>query len=445
MSDALGLSAQSTLSDNITRIRIQGGSLSSPEVIARLVEVTREGGFSRRDLDDARAIHANLAERDDPDAGVLSGLVDEIVEAREGQSVFDRISALQEVFRHNSLPSLAWREDPLPGNPERQLAKIEDLQRELARRAHEAREKWTEPFQGPARVFHHKALMTQFGRITIRERLPAYAQVSPFDVPGERPVVMRFSNGIGLPFADRGPDVRGLAIKFFPAAGEETDILATNAPASFARDADQFLKVGEVLVEQQLAGNLGAGSEALEGVLKGRFSLFEAARIGKEVVKQTVLTRPDSLASQQYWGSVVRLGDYAVRATFVADPDAPAGTLGDKDSDNFLREDLAARLRRGGIRFTLRLLYFVDEDRTPINDASRGWDGTPVQVDVADLELTGATPQPAGEDDLNRMAFNPTHGFAGLAITRARRAIYAKSAEGRQAAAQSDYRHLFQT
>jgi len=420
-----------------------GASLSSQAVMDELITATREGGFSRRELDDARAIQANLAAAVDPDAEALHGLVDAIIEAQEPENIVSKINRIKEVFRHNLLPSLGWKEDPLPGDPEQQVFRIKAFQDELARRAHEAQDNWTEPFQGPARVFHHKALMTRFGRIVIRDDLPVYAQIPPFDIPGERPVVMRFSNGIGLPFADREPDVRGLAIKFFSGAGVETDILTTNAPASFARDAEQFLKATEVLVEQQLGGKLSASKEALVGVLQGRFNTFEALRIGKELFNQTILTKPDSLATQQYWGSVVRLGNYAVRATLVPDPDSPDGTLGDKDSDNFMREDLAARLRQGGIRFSLRLLYFVDEDRTPINDASRSWDDTPAKVDVADLELADEAPQRATEDELNRMPFNPAHGFEGLAITRARDAIYKASAGGRGASAPEDYRRFF--
>jgi catalase len=285
----------------------------------------------------------------------------------------------------------------------------------------------------------------------VRDGLPPYAKIPPFHSPGEFVAAIRFSNGQGLPFADRAPDVRGLAVKFFAADGKEMNILATNAPASFARDADQFLKVAEVLVSQQADGSLAAGEVFLKNLFAGTFNPLEAARIATALARQTALNRPSSLATQQFWGSVVQLGDYAVRMTLVPDAAALRETQGLPDADDYLRADLEARLRSGGVRYILRLRYFTDEDRTSVNDASRSWDSSPVQVDVADVVLSEADDDPAAgseeikriEDAIDRMPFNPGDGFQGLAITRARKAIYEASAGGRHASPVDDYERLF--
>ncbi len=274
MSNGLGLDSNSTLSDNITRIRMQGASLSAPEVLEKLVAVTREGGFSRRELADARAIQANLASRSDQDADALHGLVEEILEAREAESLGARLDSLKEVARDNRLPSLAWLETPLPGDPRAQHDKVLELQSKLS--------DGLTP-KGADRVFHQKRVLARMCRLVVRDHLPPYAAIGPFAQPGEYRAAIRFSNGQGLTFSDRDPDVRGAAIKFFSKDGAETDILMTNAPASFARDADQFLKVAQVLVEKQVTGGLGAGKTFLKGLFEARFNPFEAARIATEL------------------------------------------------------------------------------------------------------------------------------------------------------------------
>jgi hypothetical protein len=429
---ALDLDSNSTLSDNITRIRMRGARLSAPGVLTDLIAVTREGGFSGRELADARAIRLNLASRNDADAGALDGLVEAILEAREGEGLFDQLRGLKEVFRENELPSLAWLEDPTAANETQRAEKVRGFQRALADKA---------AGKSAGRVFHRKLVLGRMGKLVVRDGLPPYAKIAPFDQPGEFVAAVRFSNGQGLPFADRLPDVRGLAVKFFTRDGKETSILATNAPASFARDADQFVKISEVLVSQQAQGSLAATEVFFANLFAGKFNPLEVARVAAALTRQTALNKPDSLATQQFWGSVVQLGDYAVRMTLVPDNAAPRETQGARDDDDYLRADLKARLR-GGIRYTLRLLYFTDEDRTPVNDASHSWDGSPVQVDVADV-LLGDTGDENVEAAIDRMPFNPTDGFEGLAITRARKAIYEASAHGRQAFAVDEYRQLF--
>jgi hypothetical protein len=429
-----GLKSDSTLSDNITRIRMQGGRLSAPDVLNELIEVTRKDGFSRRELADARAIRATLARLGDADAGALDGLVEAIIEARDADNLFDRLRGLKEAFRENELPSLAWQEEPT-GDVKPLVDRIRELQGVFAPRS---------ATKTPGRVFHRKQILGRMGKLVVRSGLPSYAKIAPFDQPGEFAAAVRFSNGQGLPFADRAPDVRGLAVKFFAGDGREASILATNAPASFARNADQFVKVGDVLVTQQLQGPRAAGEVLLHNLLAGRFNPLETARIAAALTRQTALNKPTSLAIQQFWGSVVRLGDYAVRMTLVPDSAALRETQGAREEDDdYLRVDLEARLRSGSIRYTLRLLYFTDEDRTPVNDASRSWDESPAQVDVADLILADGGDAKVVEAAIDGLPFNPGDGFEPLAITRARVEIYKASASGRQASAPQDYRQLF--
>jgi hypothetical protein len=105
------------------------------------------------------------------------------------------------------------------------------------------------------------------------------------------------------------------------------------------------------------------------------------------------------------------------------------GTNGDPGADDYLRADLLNRLKQGALKWELCVQLFSDEDRTPVNDASIVWAGTPIAI--GELVIPNL---PSGQDErlIDQMAFNPGHGFDPLGITHAREAVYAASAENRK-------------
>ncbi|HZZ09671.1 MAG TPA: catalase [Paraburkholderia sp.] len=283
---------------------------------------------------------------------------------------------------------------------------------------------------------HQKQTLGAFGTLRIADTIsPAFRQ-GPFAkplasaLPLAYRVACRFSNGQPCPFSDQAADVRGVAIKFFTDDGTQTDLLMTNEGGrSHARNAVQFMDFADILVAQIANGALSALETASTEVFSGKLGPVEAARIVAILAKETVLRSVDSLTTERFWGSVVKLGDLAIKYSLQPDDATVHGTDGDRHGDNYLRDDLLNRLGKGPLRWRLCVQRFIDEASTPVNDASLAWAGTPVAI--GELEIA-SPPSTADEACINQMAFNPANGFEPLGITHARKDVYAASAANRK-------------
>ena len=65
----------------------------------------------------------------------------------------------------------------------------------------------------------------------------------------------------------------------------------------------------------------------------------------------------------------VAVGDYT-----------PESAQSDGDDADFLRHELLARLAQGPVKWQFCVQLFLDEDRTPVNDASKAWDSPSVVI-----------------------------------------------------------------
>lgn len=277
---------------------------------------------------------------------------------------------------------------------------------------------------------HQKRVLAAVGRLTLTDALPAALRHGPFAVPFEGlPVACRFSNGQPCPFSDHDADVRGVALKFFAPSGIEADLLMTNQGGrSHARNAQEFMAFADVLVAR-IEGGAGAALRELRQELHDRkLSLGDLFDIGKVLVETTTLHRVRSLATEHYWGSVVRLGEAAFKQSLHPHPATPTESQAADAGENYLRDDLRARLERGPVRWRLAVQLFEDERSTPVNDASVAWDASPIDVGILEI---AALPSPELEARIDRFAFNPANGYAPLGITHARREVYAASARNR--------------
>lgn len=438
------LSKKHTFSDNFTILDMQGATILSPEVFDRLVEVTQSSGICDRDLADARQIQANLANIGDPRAQAFYGLIERMLEQVEAGATAQMGHQDPNARRANQLPSMAWREDSVL-TPEKEI--------QLERKSMQLQERLAKcPALGSVkgRIFHRKPLFAQMCRLVINNDLPEYVKRGSFSDPGEYKAVIRFSSGQGTPYSDLAPDVRGVAIKWFTIRDQETDILMTSAPAFIARDVDQFLKLAEVMIEQQvdhlgMTSLVNAGFEFVQKALVAqKIHEYEADRIARSITGRAIIGSPPSLAFLQYWGTVVRLGNYAVKPTLVPETSTGADILSDVQDPDCLGKDMDLRIQQGNITYKLRLLFFVSEKLTPINDATKSWDDTPVQVDVGRIVIASQKSEDkATARDINKMAFTPGNGFQALSIARARDPIYRASAVGRGAWKREEYRRLF--
>ncbi|MGF6776697.1 catalase [Paraburkholderia sp. GAS334] len=283
---------------------------------------------------------------------------------------------------------------------------------------------------------HQKQLLGAFGTLRLFDTVPEILRQGPFapevvaTAPVSYRVACRISNGQPCPFSDRAPDVRGVALKFFTHQGVETDLLMTSEGGrSHARNAVQFMDFADVLVAQIAKGATGALEQFSRELLDGKFGLVEAARIVAVLARETTLRTVDSVATERFWGSVVRLGDVAFKYSLQPHDTTVQGTQADRESDNYLREDILSRLYGGPVRWQLCVQLFIDEASTPVQDASVAWVGT--LIPVGELEIP-ARPSADDEVSVNQMAFNPANGFEPLGITHARRDVYAASAANRK-------------
>src|SRR4029453_11968571 len=115
-----------------------------------------------------------------------------------------------------------------------------------------------------------------------------------------------------------------------------------------------------------------------------------------------------SLALETYWSRGAILWGDAGPVRYRLRPVAPVAS----SRHSGLREELACRLAAGSVVFDLAVQRFVSEDRTPVEDTSRGWtdeDAPPESVarliiprqdlDTAEAHLI--------ESRIEQLAFNP--------------------------------------
>jgi catalase len=237
--------------------------------------------------------------------------------------------------------------------------------------------------------------------------------------------IVRFSNASGIPQPDTKNDLRGVAIRVLSDGGKAHDFLMTNAAASHARDAVQFMAFAKA----------GAGTKiALLPRLVWEIGLLEAIRMLGIVIRQ--VSRPvSSLATERFWSrSPYALGPYAVKFTLV--PTQSSDQAPRLVEDNYLRKELATRLKKGPVIYDFKIQQWRDEKTTPIEDATVEWKEvdskleTIAQLRIPSQDLTTAEAM-ASEDLVNKLEFNPwntTTVFRPLgSLNRARRLVYKSS------------------
>jgi catalase len=292
------------------------------------------------------------------------------------------------------------------------------------------------------RGFHAKGVGVR-ARFQIRADVPAYLQTGLF-VPGaEYDALVRFSNAKGEIQCDFAKDQRGIAIRLKTVVDERLtpadqvaiqDFLLTNTPISFARSPEQFIEVGELLL----------GSTLLVAPRLWRLYGFQEARRILGIFLGVPGAKP--WQANRYWSrTAFQFGDYT--AKFLVRPSSKAQTLSSLEQlrgrwrclttgeGDFLKAKLEAALKAGDIVFDFLIQLFVDENKTPIEDASHEWkesDSPPIAL--AKLIIPQQNLDDQLERDIEHMAFNPWHTSDHLPlgrINRARKKVYEASASKR--------------
>jgi catalase len=296
------------------------------------------------------------------------------------------------------------------------------------------------------RGFHAKGTGVR-AKFQVRSDIPQHLRVGFFQPGVTYDALVRFSNARGEVLGDLSKDQRGAAIrlKTNPAQilspkddSNIQDFLMTNTPISFARNPVQFIEVGEILL-----GGIGG----VVPKLVKKYGFKETRRILGVFLAPVISFQP--LQMNTYWSRTsYQFGSTAVR--FLVRPSTGAEMLSSSQQllgalrslmqdgpqkDHYLTEKLKEALREGEVCFDFCLQLFVDEKRTPIEDAYIEWkesDAPPIPI--ATLILPKQDLDLKLQQDIEHMAFSPwnTKEFTPLgAINLARKKVYDASASHR--------------
>ena len=329
-------------------------------------------------------------------------------------------------------PSTAWKEEMVPGEQE--------LFEDFANRVIAAQQKENaEQTSGKLmRGFHAKLHAGVVAEFNVLDGLPEYARFGVFSKRRVFPAVVRFSNGTPHRQPDKRKEPRGIGIKLIGVAGDKLppgnkhdltqDFLATShSVTSTVRNAQQFI----AFIEAERKCGLPVDFARVVG-------RRESARILFALFRTVFLSRVHSLATEVYAGTApIQLGPYAVKYTVRPShgTERPARRC---RTTNFLREELADRLRKGDLTFDFQLQFYVNEKRTPIEDTSVRWKSKHAPfVKVAQLRILSCDLDDpvirARSDTIDQYSFSPWHTIEEHrplgSVMRARRVAYQASAD----------------
>ena len=324
-------------------------------------------------------------------------------------------------------PSTDWREITNPDEAQRfdgYAATLKEIQRKRNAK------------YGTGRALHRKQLIAARGRLEVLTDLPVEVAHGLFALPANYDVTVRLSNGSMNMQSDRVGDIRGYAIKVHGVTGESAlggpataqDFLLINRVSFGMRDSAAFM--GFVL-----AASNGLGSLIMYFI---RNYGFFAGLARLRVLKDGLSTPFGGFANVPFNSVVpVRCGPYAMRVRL-----CPATTDVDPAAAEDWAADIHRRLKAGPLVHALQVQLFVDEQTTPIEDASVAWSESHAPfVTVGRLTLpqqdTNSAEGQQRARDAEAASFDPWTALVEHTplgdVNRARKVAYYESAQARAA------------
>lgn len=245
------------------------------------------------------------------------------------------------------------------------------------------------------------------------------------------PCLVRLSNGSGNPRTpDAAPDVRGLAVSFELPDGSRTDLVSQSVPRFFSPTPEDFIAF--------VRASAGGGPAALYRLPPFLATHPKALRALPANLKAMRPVR--SYATLRYYGVHAFEwldadgGSRFVRCDWA--PEAGDHRLGPREarkrSHDYLQEELAERLSRGPVRFTLDVQVAAPDDE--VDDPSIHWPADRERVGAGTLEIIAITDDP--ETGGNIKVFDPLRLTDGVKasrdpVLRFRPRAYSESADRR--------------
>jgi Animal haem peroxidase/Catalase len=329
------------------------------------------------------------------------------------------------------MPKKMWSESYEGGSPEAEQRIFAGYARDIL--AIQRKYKTKSGSSDIERASHAKMLLgVANARLRVVLEIPEPFQVAHFQPGMEYPVTIRFSNANGACRPDTMRDLRGAAIRIQISDQQSQDLFVANYPTAHVRNARQFVGFSKAL-----AGN----PSLLIPRLILRLGPFRALRTSLNLLKAT-RRQVRSLALESYWSRGPILWGDAGPVRYLLRPaaNAQAAPTPRSSRSDYLREEIAARLREGDIAFDVYLQPFVSEWATPVENFAAKWkERVSRPILVAKLTLPqqdiDAAEGRAMERLVDRLSFNPwytSEAFRPLGnMNRARKEAYRASSAHR--------------
>lgn len=322
-------------------------------------------------------------------------------------------------------PSTAWRETVAPDEASRFAG--------YAERFVEMQQRKSAKY-GKGRALHRKQLLALRATLEVLPDLPAYARHGLFANPGSHEAWVRLSNGGTDRASDRTPDIRGYAIKVRGVRGPGALGNTTEAQDFLLINQEKFaFPKSEEFVELVMAA--ARGNAALLKYLVGRYGLFGALKFLKKFAATLGKKFTGFATERMYSAAPIACGPYAVRVRLL-----PARQQALADAAHDWAGDMARQLAAGPLVHELQLQFFVDEQRTPIEDASVDWsEDVAPYLTVARLTVAQQAQGDAAAfaSAVEQAVFDPWNALIEHRplgdVMRARKAVYFASEQARGA------------
>lgn len=324
-------------------------------------------------------------------------------------------------------PSTQWRERIAADEAERyaEYAKgFAALQQDMSRR------------YGVGRGLHRQAHLGLVAELEVLPHLPPAARQGLFAEAGRHPAWVRLSNGGPDRKPDHRSDIRGFSIKVQGLSGPGAlggeadcqDFLLIDRPNFGFPTAEEF--VGTVLSAVK-------GPGPLVKHLMRRYGLMGGLRWLRRLSQSRKKPFSGFTSESFHSAAPIACGPYAAKVRLTPLQPAPASAA--QGAPDWAGE-VRSRLAGGPLVFALELQFFVSEEETPIEDASKTWpESVAPFVTVARLSIP---PQdldaPAGRalaEAIEAAAFDPWRALAAHRplgdVMRARKVVYYQSQLGR--------------
>jgi hypothetical protein len=152
----------------------------------------------------------------------------------------------------------------------------------------------------------------------------------------------------------------------------------------------------------------------LSFILARKVGVLESGRIQIALTRTLRLSKVRSMATEHYSSTApIKFGPYAVKFT-VRPAQGTKPVTKRRLTDDFLREELADRLREGDLMFDFVVQFYVNSVSTPIEDTSIPWKPehapfmTVAQLCIPKCDLIDPRTDALSET-VNRLSFTPWH------------------------------------